>query len=409
MARWIVAWGLVLAAGCETRGPVDPGWATLRGPDLNGTYPGRGRFRLGVDFEPAWTKDGGPGYSAITAENGTIVTELSDGAQNVLVALDPGSGRERWRVAIGPMRQGQGGAADGPLSTPVIHDGLVYALDPAGSLVAVSLRDGTRAWSMDLAADHGAVPPPHGFATTPLVLDDVLVVQAGAPGGRSTVGLDPHSGTRLWSHGNDEVGYQSPIGMTIAGKRQVLALTHRTLYGLDPTAGTELWRLPLVREATDGIVHVSPAGPDRLLIQYTAGALLYERNATGTDLSWVELWRTTELAQSLAPALWRDGHLYGFRQGALICLDASTGRVVWASEGLGARGMLLVDDTLLVLTTGGTVIAVRASPEGFEERARIATSLRDSYTWPSFDGERLYVRDLEHIAAVKVVARVRGE
>ena len=66
-------------------------------------------------------------------------------------AFDAVDGRERWRFRMGPAFPGRFGSADGPISTPLIAGGRVFALDNAGLLFALDLEPGRELWRVDLA------------------------------------------------------------------------------------------------------------------------------------------------------------------------------------------------------------------------------------------------------------------
>jgi len=85
-----------------------------------------------------------------------LVTAFSDGESDWLGALDANTGEERWRYRFGETHEGQDAADDGPLATPMIHQGIVYGLGPRGRLIALRLADGIEVWSRQLVAELGA-------------------------------------------------------------------------------------------------------------------------------------------------------------------------------------------------------------------------------------------------------------
>jgi hypothetical protein len=52
----------------------------------------------------------------------------SDGTSDVIAAFDEQSGAELWRFAVEPTYRGHDGSHDGPMTTPLIHDGRVFGL-----------------------------------------------------------------------------------------------------------------------------------------------------------------------------------------------------------------------------------------------------------------------------------------
>ena len=192
-------------------------------------------------LEVVWKKSLGSGYSGIAMAEGLAITMFSNGEFDNLVALDAFTGEEIWRYEIATTYRGHSGSDDGPRSTPIVDGGVVYGLGPKGNLFAVSLADGREIWSKKIEEELGARAPFLGFATTPIVEGEVLVVQTGGREGRSISGLSKKTGELLWSVGDDNVGYQSPAVLMLAGQRQVVSVSNKGMMGILPRTGEVLW------------------------------------------------------------------------------------------------------------------------------------------------------------------------
>jgi len=149
-------------------------------------FPPEGDFGL----ELVWKESLGSGHSGITVVDGRAVTMFSDGELDYLVVMDTGNGEEVWRHPIAPTFHGRAGSEDGPHSTPIVEDGVVYGLGPRGQLFAVSLADGKEVWARRIDEEIGAREPYWGYATTPVVEAGVVIVQTGGENGRSVSGFD---------------------------------------------------------------------------------------------------------------------------------------------------------------------------------------------------------------------------
>ena len=103
-------------------------WPHLRGPQMDGTVAGPAFDAESLEFEIDWKVPLGASYSGVAVAEGVVVTALSDGVHDHVVALEEDSGEERWRHSLGPTYLGHDGSEDGPVSSPVIDDGLVYFL-----------------------------------------------------------------------------------------------------------------------------------------------------------------------------------------------------------------------------------------------------------------------------------------
>jgi hypothetical protein len=171
-----------------------------------------------------------------------------------------------WKYTIGPTHRGHDGSEDGIIGSPVIGRGKVFVVGPRGKLFALGLDDGELKWSVDLITELGAEPPLYGFAMTPLLEGDMLIVQVGAVEGRALCGLNPDSGELVWSVGDgfqDPERCQSPIVMSLGGHRQVVAMNGQEILGVAPTDGTILWRHSLWEDANASSGFVCPMGDDR--------------------------------------------------------------------------------------------------------------------------------------------------
>ena len=112
-------------------------------------------------------------------------------------------------------------AGAGPRATPTLSNGRVYTLGATGILNALDARDGAVVWSRNAASDTGAKVPIWGFASSPLVVDDVVIVAAAG----KLVAYDLATGDPRWFGPNGGGSYSSPHLSTIAGVAQVLLLS----------------------------------------------------------------------------------------------------------------------------------------------------------------------------------------
>ena len=99
--------------------------------------------------------------------------------------------------------ESNGGA--GPRATPALHGGRIYTLGATGIVNALDARTGARIWSRNAATDTGAPTPGWGFAGSPLVHGDVVVVAAS---GR-LAGYDIATGNPRWTQKTGGSGYSS--------------------------------------------------------------------------------------------------------------------------------------------------------------------------------------------------------
>ena len=397
---------LVGATGFATQDGDD--WPQFRGRNVDGISTAQDVFEPGKipALEASWMKPLGSGYSGIAVASGLAVTMFTDGESNVLIAFDAATGSERWRFPFSDIYKGHDGSYDGPISTPVIDGNLTVALGPSGRLFALDNLDGELVWSHDLVEDYDAPAPLYGYATSPIVVDGTAVVQVGAKVG-TVAGFDVETGERRWVLGSDGVNAQSPIPMTLNGRRQILASGDNTLYALDGASGEMLWSYDHGGGDFIGAMTIVPvaAGPDRLFLNYKDdSSTVVALNGTGDARAPAELWEARTIRNTYAPAVYHDGHLYGFSSRFLTCVDASTGKAVWKSRPPGDGFLILVDGHLVIVTKNGSVHVAKASPDGYEEIASRQIFEDLAWTPPSFADGSLFARSLGAIARIELDA-----
>jgi len=393
---------IVVAFALLPTAAVADDWPHLRGPHLDGRARGGGGLDTATALEVAWTVPIGSGYSGVAVAGGRVVTLYSDGESDWVVALDAATGKQSWRHRLTETYQGHDGSDDGPLSSPVTGEGLVFAIDPRGGLVALRIADGTPVWTRQLAAEFGAKAPEYGFTTTPLVEGRLLIVQAGGSENRMLVALEARTGVTVWTQGGDGVVYQSPVAMLLAGRRQVVAMGQKSIVGLDPATGKVLWTREFPDGTRGGNTTPTPLDEDRFLVLMGSDARVFRVSAAQSGFQVDDVYQSSALGQSYAHPVVHEGHLYGFRGQILTCANGATGERVWRSREPGGDGLILVGDKLVIFGGKGNVVVADATPEGYRERARIRALDGSSLTWPSFADGRIYVRNLDALAAVTV-------
>src|SRR5262245_29516576 len=145
-------------------------WPSFRGANTDGVANSGQHFAEDPagNLKIAWDVAAGSGYSGVSISKGIAITAFSDGKNDVLAAFDVQTGKELWRTRIADTYKGHGGSHDGPIATPAIADGKVFALAPRGEFIAVDLGTGKIIWETNLLEKEGAEKPLYGFGSSPL-------------------------------------------------------------------------------------------------------------------------------------------------------------------------------------------------------------------------------------------------
>jgi outer membrane protein assembly factor BamB len=163
----------------ETVGEAD--WGQWRGPNRDGVSAETGLLQQWPQEGPneVWRVALGEGYSGISIVGGRIYTMSSQGADEFIVCLDALDGHEVWRFRVDSNFINDQG--NGPRSTPTVDGDRVYVLSSKGKLYALERAGGKKLWRRDLRKSFGSHIPYFGFSTSPLIEDDLLLMEAGGP------------------------------------------------------------------------------------------------------------------------------------------------------------------------------------------------------------------------------------
>jgi outer membrane protein assembly factor BamB len=377
------------------------GWPDWRGPnrdaissDVPETLPAEKRL--------LWSRTlTGPGMSGLAVGPRCVIVadKALDQAHDVFRCLDADTGRQRWKLAY--TAAGKMDFTNSPRANPVIRDELVYLLGALGDLHCVNLRSGQVVWRRHLVDDFGAKLPTWGTCSTPLVVDDKLIVNPGTEEA-SIVALDRFTGAVLWQAPGDPAGYASFVLAELGGVRQIVGYDAVSLGGWAPRSGKRLWRL--VPE-WDGDFNVpTPVVVGRRLLVSTEnnGTRLYAFDRQGRILP-EPVASSDDLAPDTSTPVVLDGMVFG-NFGALVCLDLDDGlKTLWEADDDSLAdycSLVAGRGRVLVMTQTGALHLVRADKKRFEcistlqLFADLPDADRETWSHPALVGNRLYVRNL---------------
>ncbi|NKB89414.1 MAG: PQQ-binding-like beta-propeller repeat protein [Acidobacteria bacterium] len=217
---------------------TEAAWPGFRGPGRDSRVRGT-RIATDWDTQPPrelWRRPVGPGWSSFAVRGDVFYTQEQRGEAEVVSAYSISSGEPLWRHEDSTrFWEAIGGA--GPRATPTLHGDRVYAFGATGILNALRADTGVAVWSRDVADETGVETPGWGFASSPVVIGDLVIVAA-----RSV--LSAHelaTGAPRWQTVDRGGSYSSPQLYTIDGVQQVLLATVAGLISVDPATGTTLW------------------------------------------------------------------------------------------------------------------------------------------------------------------------
>jgi hypothetical protein len=381
-------------------------WPGFRGPDRDGVVRG---VQIETDWslyrpDELWRRQIGPGWSSFAVGGEFLYTQEQRGNDEVVACYQLTDGHPVWKHRDA-ARFWESNAGPGPRATPSLRNGNLYTCGGTGIVNALNAANGTVLWSRNAAADTGVKIPGWGFAGSPLVVDDLLIV---ATAGR-LIAYDLATGSLRWLGPAGDGGYSSPHLVTIDGVRQVLLLTGDGAVSVAPATGSLLWDYSW---DSDGIVQPALTADGDILIGTGSGmgadAGLGVRRiavAKGTG-GWTaqERWTSVGLKPYYNDFVVHKGHAYGFDGGLLGCIDLADGQRNWKGGRYG-HGQLIVladQDLLLVLSEKGEVALVAATPEHFSELARLPAIKGKTWNHPVLVDDILLVRNDREMVAYRL-------
>jgi outer membrane protein assembly factor BamB len=275
----------------------------------------------------------------------------------------------------------------------------VYTFGATGIVNALNAADGALVWSRNAASETGAKTPDWGFASSPLVAEDTVLVAASG----NLVAYDAAAGTRRWTGPERGVSYSSPHLATIDGVQQVLALTSTGLASFALAGGALLWE-----HAWKGYPIVQPAltADGNVLISVTDSSgtrrLAPARGANGWSVE--ERWTSNGLKPYFNDFVVHKGYAFGFDGSILSCIDLADGKRKWKGGRYGNGQLVLLEDqdVLLVLSELGELALVNATPDQFAELARFTAIEGKTWNHPVLVGNVLLVRNGAEMAAFRL-------
>lgn len=409
--QWAIFCFTLFGLTCHT-GVADD-WPQFLGPDRNGSCAETDLIDTFPDDGPSivWRSAAGVGMSGIAVSAGSVYTLYQDEQQQYVVAMDAGTGDEKWKTGIAAAYENAMG--NGPRATPSVAGSTVFVFSGEGTLAALSVDTGKVQWKVDTIRDFGAKPAAYGMSSSPLVVDGKVIVHVGSSDG-TIVAYDVESGDQAWNVGNQPSGYSSPVMMKLGGNKQIVSFIAAALVGIAPADGRELWNHKFVTDYDCNIAVPRQLNDSSLLISSgeNHGSAILKVTESGEAWSVEETW-TSFGKGSVLRSEWQtpvetNGHLFGMDNiGSagpitnLVCVNIVSGKQVWGKKRFGKSNLTLADGKLFISTMNGELVIVKATEDGFQETAR-ATVLGMTRQAPVIANGQLYLRDDNEIVCIDI-------
>jgi len=353
------------------------------------------------ELKRLWKVPTGGGYSSPLVSAGRVFLHTRQEEVEVVSAFDLTTGKTLWSKSYpAPFSKNQYAVkmGKGPNSTPVLHAGNLYTLGVGAVLSAFDAKTGELKWRKDFSAQIDTSKLFCGTAMSPVIEKGMLIVHVGDDRGGQVVAFDAATGAEKWKWQGDGPGYSSPIVVDLAGARQVVTLTDRSVVGLAADSGKLLWKMAFADEWNENIVTPVVYGKSLIVSGIRQGTRAFEVVNTAAGYEAKQLWHNPQVSMYMSSPVLDGDYLYGLssqRKGQYFCLDARTGQIVWATDGREGNqaAVLSAGGVLLFLTADADLIVAARSRKGFEPLARYRVA--DAATWahPAVFGKQILVKD----------------
>ncbi len=393
-------------------------WPRWRGPRGDGTWnaPPLPEAWPETGLPVVWKHPLGGGYAGVVVSERRVVTmdrQTQPSEVERIVAFDLASGKPLWTdqyaVTYGKLDYGTG-----PRAAPTIVDGRVYTLGALGHARCLDLATGRVIWSHDCMAELQAKLPDWGFAASPVVWRDLVIVHVGAPGG-SFVAFDRQTGREVWRAGDDPAGYATPIVVHRGGEDRLIGWTPENVVGITLATGHVDWKIPY--KVTYGVSIATPIVRDDLLFVtgYWEGSKAIRLGPSGVDATLV--WEDDKLLRGLmSQPLERNGYVYSLdKQHGVTCFELASGRILWNDGNrLTPRGRnpqvtmvwLGDSDRTISLNAEGELVLARFTPDGYEEQSRTKI-IGPTWAHPAYADRFAIARSDEELVCVELLSAGR--
>jgi outer membrane protein assembly factor BamB len=356
-----------------------------------------------------WTHPLGNGFAGPVVADGKVVVVHRVEDQVIVQALHAKRGTEVWRFSHATNYADSMGVDNGPRACPTITQGKVIIHGADGLVHALDFNDGKLLWTYDTVKQAGSPQGFFGRATAPLAVSDRVVIMSGgktSSGPAGLIALNLSDGKLAWQSIADEASYASPMLWNPAEPTTLVCWMRNNLVFCDASTGRQIGATRLRSDMGASVNAAQPVRCDDGLLftsaEYDVGATLWK----WADGKFSRLWHKDDVLDChYSTPVHHKGYVYGFhgRQEfgqSLRCVRVQDGKLMWESGRLEGGTLLVVRDTLLVLTEAGELWMVDAIPDKFSRRAQEQILRGGHRSYGAFSNGIYYARDGKQLVAV---------
>ncbi len=372
----------------EFRGPNGQGHSTERGLPLVWSETSHVKWKAALP---------GKGWSspAIQGERIWLTTEENKALR--LLCVNRNTGALLHNIELFRLKSAGALHAKNSLAspTPILEGDKVYVHFGAHGTACLT-QAGEIVWKTKLDYDNGQ----HGPGGSPVLYDDLLIVNCDGQSTQYVVALDKLTGKQRWrKYRAGAQAYATPLVVRLPTGDQVISPGAFRTFAYDPRTGKELWNVSY----GDGFSNVPRPVYGNGLVYICTGfqqpSLLAVRvdgrgDVTRSHIAWT-LKRGVPLTPS--PLLVGDELYLVSDNGIASCLDAKTGTPHWQTRlgGNHSASPLYADGRIYFLSEEGESVVIAPG----REFKMLATNQLDGATLASLAvaGGSIFVRSQTHL------------
>ena len=366
----------VLCSGVQVRGGEN--WPQFRGPRADGQTLAQGLpITFGEEESVLWkTPVHGKAWSSpvVWEQQIWVATATKDGKELGAACVDAETGKILHDVVVLQIAKPQ---FCHPMNsyatpTPVIEKGRLYLHFGVHGSACLDTTTATPLWTcQDFACDHFRGP-----ASSPIVVDDLLVLTFDGIDVQYLVALDKRTGKTAWKRDRNIVydaddpdyhkAFSTPAIISVKGEKQLVSPSAGATIAYLPKTGEEIWRvrsggmnaaaLPLFG---NGLVYAtSAAGGYQLFAVRPDG----RGDVTDTHVAW----KFAKNVPTRSSQILVGERLFMISDaGVISCVDAKSGESVWQKRlgGAFSASPLFAEGRIYFFGEEGEVPVVAAADE----------------------------------------------
>jgi outer membrane protein assembly factor BamB len=368
-------------------------WPHFRGPGFDNHASPKG-LDLSLDNleqRVKWRKKIGLGYTVVSVADGRAYTAGWTDGVATLLCFEPETGDEVWTFDYQTLRynivpEQPETNEGGPVVTPTIYDGKVYHTTRDGRIFCLDAKTGKLVWQHTFADLFDVPQPRWGFSAAPVIIDGILYMDVG-----KIVAMRADTAEIVWQTKDFVQSYSSPTPFTYKGTDYLAAFPLDGLVVVERATGKVVAEHPWANNPPCHAASPVVFDGNKIFFSmgFNKGGAVVRFTGDGVEM----VWEGTQLATTIATSLYHEGHLYGFDQKVLRCVDAKTGDVKWSQRGLGQGSLMAVGDTMLIMSEGGELMAAPMTPDAFKptDKTRLIFETK-VWSCPTIANGLLYAR-----------------